>query len=131
MNINKLQEKIDNTMYWDMEVLDISIDYFGDEVNIVIADEKETCWTIKFLSCCKVAYETDANRRRIRNVKEMKKSQLGYYAQDITIDNVRQDDVLEINLDLSIMDLKIECKEILVERHLVDEFNFFWNDNIN
>ena len=30
MNINKLQETIDNIMYWDMEVLDVSIDYFGD-----------------------------------------------------------------------------------------------------
>ena len=33
--IKMLQEKINQTEYWDLKILDFNIDYFGDEVNYI------------------------------------------------------------------------------------------------
>ena len=50
-----MQELIDKTDYWDMRVLDVKASYFGDEVEILIENDEETCWKISFLSCYKVS----------------------------------------------------------------------------
>ena len=85
MTDNELQEMIDKTDYWDVEILDMKASYFGDVIEIYIDDDEETCWKVSFLSCYKVSYETDANWRTIMHVKDMKKPQLGYYGQDISV----------------------------------------------
>ena len=68
-----------------MEILDFQINFFGDEVNMWIYNDADTSWRISFLACYKVSYETDATWRGIPYVRDMKKPQLGYYGQDITI----------------------------------------------
>lgn len=58
--------------------------YFGDEVEMIIDNDEETCWKICFSFCHKVSYETDANKRKIAKVN-MKKSQLGYFGRNISV----------------------------------------------
>ena len=60
-----MQELIDKTDYWDMRILDVTASYFGDEVKLLIENDEVTCWRISFLSCYKVSYNTDADRRKI------------------------------------------------------------------
>ena len=129
MMVNKMQELIDKTDYWDMRVLDVKASYFGDEVEILIENDEETCWTMSFLSCYKVSYNTDANRRKISNVKSMRKSQLGYYGQDITVCKSDEDNFYKVDLDLSIMEMQIECQDILIEQIARDNFELFWDNN--
>ena len=129
MMVNKMQELIDKTDYWDMRVLDVKASYFGDEVEILIENDEETCWKISFLSCYKVSYNTDANRRKISNVKSMRKSQLGYYGQDITVCKSDKDNFYIVDLDLSIMEMQIECQDILIEQIARDNFELFWDNN--
>ena len=129
MMVNKMQELIDKTDYWDMRVLDVKASYFGDEVEILIENDEETCWKISFLSCYKVSYNTDANRRKISNVKSMRKSQLGYYGQDITVCKSDKDNFYKVDLDLSIMEMQIECQDILIEQIARDNFELFWDNN--
>lgn len=74
--IEILQAKIDQTEYWDLEILDFNTNFFGDEVNIFVYNDAETSWKISFLSCFKVTYETDATWRSITKVREMKKTSL-------------------------------------------------------
>lgn len=83
--LKELQRKIDETQYWDLRILDFQIDYFGDEVNIFIYNDEVTSWRISFSSCYRVEYQTDANWRTITHVSDMRKAQLGYYGQDITL----------------------------------------------
>lgn len=52
---------------------------------LIVDGNEYQCWKIKFLSCYKVSYETDANNRKIDNVKDMKMSQLGYFGQEIKV----------------------------------------------
>lgn len=83
--VEMLQAKIDQTEYWDLKILDFSANFYGDEVSIFVYNDTDTSWRISFLSCFRVTYETDATWRSIANVREMKKPQLGYYGQDITL----------------------------------------------
>ena len=109
------KKKIDETQYWDLEILDFQINFFGDEVNIFIYDDINTSWKISFLTCYKVTYETDANWRTIAHVRDMKKSQLGYYGQDITISESKDfNGFYKASIDLTILTAEIVFKEIVV-----------------
>lgn len=128
--IEILQAKIDQTEYWDLEILDFNTNFYGDEVNIFVYNDAETSWKISFLSCFKVTYETDATWRSITKVREMKKPQLGYFGQDITLsENKEYKGFYDVSIDLSIMIAKIICKDVnveLVSNNTLDIF--WWND---
>lgn len=127
MNIHEIQEQIDRTEYWDVKILNLNISFFGDEIEVIIDDDENQCWKINFLSCYKVSYETDVNCRKIANVKNMKKSQLGYFGQEIKINESNENDFYDVYMDLSIMIMNIECKEIQVSKAFKSDFDFFWN----
>ena len=97
MNVDTIQELIDKTDYWDMRILDVTASYFGDEVKLLIENDEVTCWRISFLSCYKVSYNTDADRRKISKVKSMRKSQLGYYGQNITVCKSNKDNFYKVD----------------------------------
>lgn len=129
MNVEMIQKEIDRTDYWDMEILDLKSLYFGDEIELIIDNGDDTCWKIVFLSCFKVSYKTDANRRKLQNVKEMKKTQLGYYGQDIAVSESEESDFYKVDMDLSIMTIHIECKNILVKKIFKEKLDLFWKNN--
>lgn len=125
--IEALQAKIDQTEYWDVKILDFNINFFGDEVNIFVYNDDETSWKISFLSCFKVTYETDATWRSIANVREMKKPQLGYFGQDITLSESKEyEGFYDVSIDLSIMTAKITCKDVNVELLSNNILDIFW-----
>ena len=116
MKIDEIQKLIDDTDYWDMRILGMNASFFGDNIELIIENDEESSWKISFLSCYKVSYETDADRRKIDHVSEMTRSQLGYYGQDITVSESDTEGFYKIELDLSIMLMQIECKEIKTEK---------------
>lgn len=125
--IEVLQAKIDKTEYWDLEILDFNINFFGDEVNIFVYNDDETSWKISFLSCFKVTYETDAAWRSITNVREMKRPQLGYFGQYITLSEDKDyEGFYDVSIDLSIMTAKITCKDVNVELASNNTLDIFW-----
>ena len=126
MTDNELQEMIDKTDYWDVEILDMKASYFGDVIEIYIDDDEETCWKVSFLSCYKVSYETDANWRTIMHVKDMKRPQLGYYGQDISVCRSEIENFYTVKLDLSIMEMQIECRDIQVDKIAKKDISLFW-----
>lgn len=117
---------IDKTDYWDVEILDLKASYFGDEIEMIIDNDEETCWKISFLSCNKVLYKTDADSRKIVNVKDMRKSQLGYFGQDISVDQSEIDGFYMVKLNLSIMEMQIECRDIRIDKTLKKDLLLFW-----
>ena len=126
MTNNELQKMIDKTDYWDAKILDMKASYFGDVIEIYIDDDEETCWKVSFLSCYKVSYETDANWRTIMHVKDMKKPQLGYYGQDISVSRSEIENFYTVKLDLSIMEMQIECRDIQVDKIAKKDISLFW-----
>ena len=130
--IESMQEKIDQTEYWDLDVLDFQTNFFGDEVNIFVYNDADTSWRISFLSCYKVTYETDATWRTIAHVRDMKKPQLGYYGQDITLSESKDfEGFYDVSIDLTILTAKIICKEVSVEKISNSSLSMFWEDRQN
>ncbi|MBC2149334.1 hypothetical protein [Listeria booriae] len=121
-----IQRKIDGTEYWDAKVLDFKIDYFGDVVKILFEDEKESIYELLLSQCYKVYYETDAERREIKTVQEMKVLQLAYFIQDISVSDSDMEGFFEIELDLFPLKANVVCKEITISKRKIDELNFFW-----
>lgn len=97
--------------------------------NSVIDNDEDTCWKILFLSCYRASYKTDANRRKINNVKEMKEPQLGYFGQDISVYESEENGFYKVTMDLSIMEIIIECKDILVDKIFKKDLSLFWKYN--
>lgn len=127
MKIEEFQERIDSTEYWDSDILDFSINYFGDEVCMYIYNDDKTSWKLSFLSCFKVRYETDAAWRSIPHVKDMNAPQLGYYGQDITVYENKEDNrFMDIKMDLTIMQVQLSFKDMLLEKVLNEDVSFFW-----
>lgn len=127
--IEMLQEKINQTEYWDLKILDLNANYFGDEVNIFVYNDDDTSWKISFLSCFRVAYETDSTWRTITHVREMKNPQLGYYGQDITLSKSKDfEGFYDVTIDLTILTAKIICKDVSVEKVSNSSINIFWKD---
>lgn len=125
--IKKLQELINSTDYWDSKVLDLNVMYFGDCLTLYIEHDEAYCQKMQFLSCYSMSYITDAVWRDFpRNVKCMKKGQLGYYCQDISVFTSEYDDFCRVRLDLSIMSIEVVCKDIKVEKELTDNILWFW-----
>lgn len=130
--LKTIQEKIDQTEYWDLPVLDFQIKFFGDEVDLFLYHDEDTSWKISFLTCHRVSYETDATWRGVARVREMKKPQLGYYGQDITLNESKEfDGFYDVSMDLTILTAQIVCKEITVEKVSNDSWDIFWKKNEN
>ena len=115
MDIHNIQVQVDQTEYWDENILDFKTAFFGDEAYLYIYKDNEKCWEIRFLACYEVTYKTDADRRSIFLVRDMNKPQLGYYGQNIEISNSDIQGFYRVDMDLSIMEIELICKNIEVE----------------
>ena len=141
MNIGELQKKIDAIGYCDARVNDFQINYFGDEIVVYFDNYDErgvedgTSWKVSFLICDKVSYETDASWANWRKnfdgsgnkVRDMTIRQLGYDGQDITLSEAG--DFIAVEMDLTMMTVKLQCKEIEIDQVNNDEIDFFWEGN--
>ena len=116
MDIKKIQEMINETNYWDKRILDIQSNFFGDEINIYIEGNDNSCWKLCFASCYQVAYETDADWRGDIEVRDMKKLQLGYYGHTISVLESELPNFYQVYLQLSIMSITILCKQIDISK---------------
>ena len=115
MDIHNMQAQVYQTEYWDENILDFKTAFFGDEAYLYIYKDNEKCWEIRFLACYEVTYKTDADRRSIPLVRDMNKPQLGYYGQNIEISNSDIQGFYRVDMDLSIMEIELICKNIEVE----------------
>lgn len=130
MRVSKLQEEINNMDYWDCRVLDFTISYFGDEITVVLENDTQTDFIVKFLKCYKAEYETDAkNRWNNMDVKSMSKGKLGYFAHDISIKESSEDGFIEVSLVLPMLFGKIICKDISIAKANHSNDDFFWSNN--
>lgn len=133
MNPEKVQREIDALNYWDSYVMDFFICCFGDEVNVVISDGAEAdsnvCTVLKFQQCLSVSYRTDADDniwRKGRAIKSMRRAQLGYYLQDITVSRSDVDGFLKIEINMILLTVTIHCKDVLFEQRPFIYTDYFW-----
>ena len=116
MNVLDVQQMIDKTEYWDMPISFFQVSFFGDEIVMHIDCETKEYWEICFKQCYHVEYTTDADWRGDVEVKQMKDAQLGYYGQDIEVMKSSVPGFYKVKMDLAIMDVVVECKDITVKK---------------
>lgn len=130
MEIKEIQKKINEMNYWDSEILDFKINYFGDEIELFIEDTIKECYRLTFLYCYKVTYENDAKTRwNNMQTKKMNKRQLDFYAHDIVVKQSEEEGFLEFKLELPFLFAKIICKDINIDVIDNDSEDFFWLHN--
>lgn len=130
MDIQELQQELDQLNYCDKDILDFQIHYFGDEISMCIESSSNAFyWNVLFTSCLRVYYHTDADWRGPLSVRKMRKTQLGYVAQSITVSESSDSGFYKITMDLSIAEVIIECRNVTIERSERHPQKFFWETN--
>ncbi|MBF0778975.1 hypothetical protein [Streptococcus cuniculi] len=145
-DIEEIKEKINRMDYWDSQVLDFNIQYFGDEAKLYIQSykeyrETEFCWEIKFLRCFKVSYETDAGwvrqRKDIQGFSDVFGREYDvkdtfilpnttYSAQDIAVSQ-HSHFLLRAKIIMDNMSIDIICQDIVIAKVQIKEQHFFWD----
>lgn len=117
-----------------MPVLDFGSSFFGDSVYMYIGCDESYCWKYTFDVCYKVNYETDAGwkcwrKPNLTHVSKMKKGQLGYYSQNITVTESEYSNFYQVDIDLSLLSARIICQDVNIEKIKLNDVCFFWHCN--
>lgn len=130
MDIEKIQQKIDQTDYWDAPIYDFQINFFGDQVSMAIANDDISYWKICFKHCKSLYYESFCSWKNEKgepiSVCDMNKHQLDFFGQDITVFPAVISDFLKVTFNLSFLSGQIICREIEVEKKPKIPGEFFW-----
>lgn len=149
MDIDLLNAKLDSLDYWDSEMLDFEIKYFGDEATLYIQQydsqgrETDYCWKLTFFRCYRVNDETNAGRLATKNDGGVRKeiiartysnSQMtgrgrppgSYYLYNMVVE-LYNDFLYKFDVTLSMMSIEIICQDFKLETVLVKKQGFFWD----
>lgn len=144
IDIKKVSAQFDEIMC-DLLLLDFKASYLGDEIEMYIDSHynDDECWKITFLRCYKVNYETEAgwiwskkveggfedsyaSKKPVRDIT--KASLLMYALQKLEVE-AYEGWLYHCDILLSNMEIEIICQDILVEKVLISEQDFFWSKN--
>ncbi|KMY31475.1 hypothetical protein ACZ11_04355 [Lysinibacillus xylanilyticus] len=115
MKAQFIQSEIEAIHYWDARVLQMDTNFFGDEITIVFED---TDYNVKllFTGCSKFSFITSVVDR-LKPLKELTKSQIPYFIQDIKISEVEFEDkenLLKCNILMPPLNVGVVCTDILI-----------------
>ena len=128
-NILNIQKEIDEMEYWDAKILDFRCQYFGDSIEIFIEDNNEYIFKMTLKQCFDVSYNNPCTIDSSVEVKDMNNKQLGYFAQDITVEKSEHDSFYKVSLDLPMLFCIANCKGIVIDHIRKDSIDFFWQNN--
>lgn len=131
MTIEEIQRQIDATDYWDAKIYDVQASFFCDEIIMLMECDSENLWEFKFEVCNAVQYYTDASARKKKLfVREMNLKQMGYYGHSIEVKNSNIDSFLHFDINLSSLNIAIECMYFTVSKVLKKGVHSWWENNI-
>ncbi|WP_213421196.1 hypothetical protein [Bhargavaea massiliensis] len=116
MKAKQIQRDIEEIHYWDARLIQMDCCFFGDEVAIVFEDTDDNI-KILFTGCSAFSFKTHVNDR-LEPLKELVKSQIPYFIQDIKIEDIQVEDksLLKCQIQMPPLDVELVCTNILIER---------------
>lgn len=116
MNAQKILNEIEELHYWDARVLQMESSFFGDELRIVFEDTVFNV-ILLFTGCSKFSFITSIDDR-LKPLKELTKTQIPYFIQDVGITDVQSDgeDILKCNISMPPLNVEVVCKAIQIEK---------------
>ncbi|WP_445429632.1 hypothetical protein [Bacillus atrophaeus] len=116
MKAEQIQSDIESLNYWDARVLQLESRFFGDEITITFED---TNYNVKlsFTGCSKFSFVTTADDR-INPLKDMTKSRIPYFLQDVGISEVQSEgkDLLKCEILMPPLNVEIVCNTISITK---------------
>ncbi len=116
LNAQKILNEIEELHYWDARVLQMESSFFGDELRIVFEDTDFNV-ILLFTGCSKFSFVTSVDDR-LKPLKELTKTQIPYFIQDVEITDVQIDgeDILKCNIFMPPLNVEVVCNTILIEK---------------
>lgn len=118
MEANKIQNVINELNYSDAKVLNVSCNYFADEVIIIYEDLDAGNVSYNFVGCYEVSFKHCINLDKFIPIKEMKYSQLPYFIQNVDITDIIKEKERFFKCNITMIPLQIEiiCRGVKVGR---------------
>lgn len=116
LNAQKILDEIEELHYWDARVLQMESSFFGDELRIVFEDTDFNV-ILLFTGCSKFSFVTSVGDR-LEPLKELTKTQIPYFIQDVEITDVQIDgkDILKCNILMPPLNVEVVCNTILIDK---------------
>ncbi|MFP7492960.1 hypothetical protein SFC66_04150 [Terribacillus saccharophilus] len=116
MRALELMKRLENLHYWDARLLNLEAKHFGDEITLIFEDNE---YNIKLsFTGCSMFKLTTSEEDRIQPLRELSKSQIPYFIQDINITEyeskidipllIVEISVPPLNIEITFTNLKIE-----------------------
>ncbi len=117
MKSKLLLEKIEEMHYWDSRVVDLSTNFFGDEITLVY-DDSEGDVVYKFSECYEINYKHVLDYDKGKPISEFTKLQLPYFIQNVEIEDFfhNQTNYLKCIISMYPLELSILSKELFISR---------------
>ncbi|GIP46336.1 hypothetical protein J45TS6_47950 [Paenibacillus sp. J45TS6] len=114
MKARKILSEIEDMHYWDARVLKFDSSFFGDEMTLVYEDTERNV-ELSFTGCTEFSFHTTIDDRR-RPIRELARSQIPYFLQDIDITDVECGDfnLLKCKILMPPLNVEIVCNFISV-----------------
>jgi hypothetical protein len=111
------QTRMEELHYWDARVLNLSCNYFGDELSLVYEDPDGDV-IYKFTGCYKIIYTHALEYDKEKPVSEYTKTQIPYFLQDVELEEAEHLGIKYIKCQISLppLELEILCENIEVDR---------------
>jgi len=88
MELSKIKSLVDSSEYWDMRVKRVECSNYADEVIIEFEDSEGSSVFYEFSGCYKSVFDHVKDYIKTKPTREMSKTQLPYYMQDVSISEV-------------------------------------------
>lgn len=118
MSVAEIQRIIDEYDYWDMLVKVLECNYFADEVRIIYDDSEGGDVCYNFNGCYKTVFDHVKDYDKSKPVKDMVRSEVPYYLQDVMIDEISEgkNHLWICKINMFPLYLEIWCKDIKIDK---------------
>jgi hypothetical protein len=117
LDSNEIQTVINDLFYWDARVLEITCDYFADEVKLVYEDEDgNICY--EFTKCYKTIFDHCITYEKETPSKQLSRAQIPYFLQNVTVEEEQCNNstFYTCKIEMFPLNLEIICRDISVKR---------------
>ncbi|NTU26721.1 hypothetical protein HPX95_11100 [Bacillus tequilensis] len=116
MKAEQIQRDLESLHYWDARVLQLDSYFFGDEI-IMIFEDTDNNVKLSFSGCSSFSFVTTADDR-IKPLKDLAKSQIPYFLQDIEISAIQSEgkELLKSKILMPPLNVEIVCLTISINK---------------
>ncbi|WJE54708.1 hypothetical protein QRE66_11025 [Bacillus cereus] len=115
MNAKQIQDKVEELHYWDSRVIELSSDYFADEITLAY-DNSTSKVVYRFVGCYKSNFNHWISFEKEKPYRDLSLAQVPYFLQDVEISEIEQENkkLYSCKVLMPPMELEIWCTDIEV-----------------